>query len=326
METIRNYLETMFQGLPETEEIRRLKEELLANMEDKYQELKDQGNTENEAIGKVISEFGNIDELLKEMNIPFAQEDMLADDAMLTRADAEEYLANAEISGRLIGVGVALIMFGVSLLIFLSALFEEYNIMRWIPENVRDAVPILAFFVFLVPAVGIFVYSGMRMKRYELIEKGQFTISVLTQNDIYQEYQESREGQRIYIVIGVILCVLSPVAIFAGSIFGDSGSSYGVCVTILIVAAAVYLFITSGIPAEAYKKLLKMEEYSDVQRKKNKVVGAVASVVWPLATAAFLIAGFVFNKWGSAWIIFPITGILFGAFAAVCSAFTGENS
>ena len=63
METIRNYLDSMFRGLPDTTETRRAKAELLAMMEDKYQELKAEGKTENEAIGTVIAEFGNMEEL-----------------------------------------------------------------------------------------------------------------------------------------------------------------------------------------------------------------------------------------------------------------------
>jgi hypothetical protein len=62
MNTIRNYLDNMFLGLPDTEEVIRAKKELLTMMEDKYNELKDSGKAENEAIGIVISEFGNLDE------------------------------------------------------------------------------------------------------------------------------------------------------------------------------------------------------------------------------------------------------------------------
>jgi len=63
MNTIRNYLDNMFLGLPQTEDVTRAKNELLAMMEDKYNELKSSGKTDNEAIGIVISEFGNLDEL-----------------------------------------------------------------------------------------------------------------------------------------------------------------------------------------------------------------------------------------------------------------------
>ncbi|KAA2299884.1 hypothetical protein FY526_27475, partial [Clostridioides difficile] len=63
METIMVYLENMFAGLPKTPEVEHLKQELLSGMEDKYLELKREGKSENEAIGIVISEFGNIEEL-----------------------------------------------------------------------------------------------------------------------------------------------------------------------------------------------------------------------------------------------------------------------
>ena len=59
METIKNYLETMFANLPDTEETRRAKMELLSMMEDKYNELKAQGMAENAIVGTIITEFGN---------------------------------------------------------------------------------------------------------------------------------------------------------------------------------------------------------------------------------------------------------------------------
>ena len=63
METIRKYLESMFADLPNTPEVMRAKSELWQMMEDKYNELLEEGVPENEAVGKVISDFGNLDEL-----------------------------------------------------------------------------------------------------------------------------------------------------------------------------------------------------------------------------------------------------------------------
>ena len=57
METIKNYLETMFANLPDTEETRRAKRELFSMMEDKYNELKAQGMAENAIVGTIITEF-----------------------------------------------------------------------------------------------------------------------------------------------------------------------------------------------------------------------------------------------------------------------------
>ena len=63
METIKSYLETMFANMPDTPEVIRAKFELFGMMEDKYNELISEGKSENEAVGTVISEFGNLDEL-----------------------------------------------------------------------------------------------------------------------------------------------------------------------------------------------------------------------------------------------------------------------
>lgn len=72
MDTIAAYLNNMFASLPRTEQTYNLKQDLLANMEEKYHELKKEGKSENEAVGIVISEFGNIDELIEELGLPGA--------------------------------------------------------------------------------------------------------------------------------------------------------------------------------------------------------------------------------------------------------------
>ena len=69
METIKNYLESMFRGLPLTEKVMKAKSELLQMMEDKYTELIRSGKTENEAVGDVIQNFGNLEDLADELGI-----------------------------------------------------------------------------------------------------------------------------------------------------------------------------------------------------------------------------------------------------------------
>jgi len=69
METIRNYLESMFKNLPQTDVVVKAKYELGQMMEDKYSELIKEGKSENEAIGTVITEFGNLEEIAKELGI-----------------------------------------------------------------------------------------------------------------------------------------------------------------------------------------------------------------------------------------------------------------
>ncbi|MBR4528793.1 MAG: hypothetical protein IKO80_00795 [Lachnospiraceae bacterium] len=69
METLRNYLETMFQRYPQTAEAEKAKAELWQMMEDKYNELLADGKKETEAVGIVISEFGDPEEVAESLGL-----------------------------------------------------------------------------------------------------------------------------------------------------------------------------------------------------------------------------------------------------------------
>ncbi|MCR5665842.1 MAG: DUF4097 domain-containing protein [Eubacterium sp.] len=75
MDTIKNYLDNMFARLPDTEQVRAAKEELAQMMEDKYTEMLEEGHTENEAVGAVIADFGNLDELAESLGIHLGEEE-----------------------------------------------------------------------------------------------------------------------------------------------------------------------------------------------------------------------------------------------------------
>lgn len=69
METLRNYLESMFKRYPDTPEAEKAKAELWQMMEDKYNELMAEGKKDNEAVGIVISEFGDLEEVADSLGI-----------------------------------------------------------------------------------------------------------------------------------------------------------------------------------------------------------------------------------------------------------------
>ncbi len=81
METIRDYLNNMFSKYPSTPEILRAKNELGQMMEDKYNELIAEGKNKNEAIGTVISEFGDVNELIADISGTSASSEDPVEDA-----------------------------------------------------------------------------------------------------------------------------------------------------------------------------------------------------------------------------------------------------
>ncbi|NME82012.1 hypothetical protein [Clostridium sp. SM-530-WT-3G] len=66
MDSLTTYVNNTFSAVPQTEEIKKLKAEILNRMLYRYNELKSEGKNDNESTGIIISEFSNISELINE--------------------------------------------------------------------------------------------------------------------------------------------------------------------------------------------------------------------------------------------------------------------
>ena len=67
-EKIRKEVNTLFRNAPNTKRANDLKDEIISNAEDKYEDLIKQGKNEEEALQIVMKEIGNVDELIEELN------------------------------------------------------------------------------------------------------------------------------------------------------------------------------------------------------------------------------------------------------------------
>ena len=323
METIKNYLDNMFAGLPKTTKVIDLKGNILSNMEEKYNELKRQGKSENEAIGIVISEFGNIDELVNELGI--RKDNPSASLPLVTNEEVENYLFMKKTLGKRMGFGVFLFILGPALLVLISSLLKNGIIANDLTSKTNDIPGVIIMLVIITIAVGIFIYTGMSFERYQYMEKG-VQIPANLEVDLKQRYAKFSPTFSLQIIVSTCMLVLSPITIFIAHLIDDSYGTYGVVSLLFIVGVAIYMMITAGTVKESYEQMLKSSEYAAYNkepiRKEDKVIGAVASIVWPLAVLVFLYYGFSHSAWGTAWIIFPITGILFGMFCAAYSIMT----
>ncbi len=303
MEDIIIYLDNMFEALPETKEIKDLKEDLLSSMEDKYNELQSRGKSEKEALGIVISEFGNIDELIKEFDIKL--DDKREAFSNITEDEVNDYLqANKKISAY-IGLGVVLCIFGAALLILIPQLIADGFIVG-ISEGIIRFTP--SFSIFAV-GVGILTYAGMTIDKYKHIDNS-FKLPNHIRKSIEYESNSFSRTYKVSVVIGVVLCILSPIPLLT---IYNNAAIYGVVILMLIISAAAFIFIYYGLIEVSYKKLLKNEESYELMEKKNKGVFLVAAIVWPLSVFIYLISGIAYHQWHINWIIFPITGVLFGS-------------
>ncbi len=64
---IKNYVEVLFSDIPKSKKALELKEEMLSNMNERFNDYTLDGKSENQAYSLVISNLGDIDEMLKEV-------------------------------------------------------------------------------------------------------------------------------------------------------------------------------------------------------------------------------------------------------------------
>lgn len=323
MGTIQNYLDNMFMGLPDTPQVRRAREELLAMMEDKYQELKESGKTENEAIGIVISEFGNLEELAQTLGISgyMSREDTGegTNQHYVTMEDAREFLEVSFRQGARIGVGVMFCILSPVFLIVLGGAAKTGGL--GVSEQTAGGLGLMMLLIFVAIGVGILVMSGISYQKYEDWKKEELFLELGAENYVREEKADFQSSFAVLITLGVVLCVLSVVPVCIAELFGPATEfAEGISVGILLflVSIGVLLFIIAGVRKSSYDVLLQEGDYAP--EKADKVTEAVSSIYWCLVTFIYLGWSFLKMNWHISWVIWPLAGCLFAAITGVIQA------
>lgn len=239
MDTLRNYLNGVLMPYQDTEELHQLRERLLVDMEDKFRALRADGKSESEAIGIVISEFGDVDELMREARIERGE---AGEPAFTPEYRVFEYLTWARKNARQIGIATGLVIISPSLTMF------------------DAAMGVLFLLLCVALAVGLYVHAGMAGGQTRAIARGA-RLSKEGRALVRQEQQVNEPKFRGAIVLAVCLCILSVVPVSAlGISHYYGGVGLGVVLLFWMIAAAVYLFIAAGSMRAAYTRLLRRSE------------------------------------------------------------------
>lgn len=322
MDAIRSYIENVFANLPKTNDVLRAKNDMLDNMEEKYREFKDQGYSENEAVGKVISEFGNMDELIAELDVQPAGSSLHGKKTyQVSKKEAEDWMMTKKRMGLFIAIGVFLCIFGVILLLLKTAVpyTLEPNTFNLLGEP-NPAVGITLMLSMVAIAVGLFIFSGMKLDRFDFMEK-DFELNDNSKKWVMEQRNKFMRYYTFILILGVILCILAPLVLILPMILFNAQETVSILVVgmLFIISIAAFIFSYFGNIKEAYDKLLKKGDYQEGQ--DSKIVAAVSSVIWPLAMVIFFMSGFLGGHWSTAWIVFPITAVLFAAFRSIAKVY-----
>lgn len=257
----------------------------------------------------------------------------------ITLAQAKEYLTLSRKNAPLMAVAVFFCVISPICLLLLAGL-SEYSFVSPLPfpfsglsklfstfhlslnENVAAGLGLLIMILLITVAVGLFLLCGFRTKDYEFLEKEilhpEPAVTVLAS-------EHKKEFQSTYItlqIIGILLCILSPVPLFLAVCLGHSVLTYiaSICLLIFIVSLGCIAFVYGNTINSALQKLLEEGDYTPAQKKLRSSFGVISTIYWLIVTAIFLL--YTYGPSGNlkaqySWFIWAIAGVLYGAVAGI---------
>ena len=228
--------------------------------------------------------------------------------------EANDYLDAVRVSSGRIALGVLLCILSPIPMILLSILGDLKRIA--LSADQGGIAGLILLILLAAGAVFLFVTSGLRLSRYEYLEKE----AIDTEYGVTGMVKERRAAfERTFttgLTVGIILCVLSVIPILTGIFTQDDLlAGIGVCVMLAMCAAGVWLIVRVCIEWGSYQKLLEEGDYT--RKTKLTPKGWLSGAYWSLATAVFLAYSFWTKDWANSWIIWPVAGVLYAVVAQI---------
>lgn len=334
MDAIRTYLESMFAQLPNTDAVKKAKAELSQMMEDKYLELCKEGKSQNEAVGTVIAEFGNLDEIADSLGIGHVvhAEKKQEERKVLTLQQVKDFLSDAGRAAHCTALGVLLCITSVAPLIIFAAFEDE----GYLGEAIACALGVALLFVFIAAGVGLFIFSGSVKSPWKFLDSELCSIDVSSAEYVSTQKNAYRSTYNIALTVGVVLCILCIVPV---SVVGALELESDLLVTIMaslifvICGLGVFLLVSTSGKNASFQKLLSLNDVTTVSgsygkeaKYSNKTVAAIMSVFWPTVTVVYFIVSFATHYWQYTWLIFVVGGIVSLLIKNLCTLEEGQAS
>lgn len=227
--------------------------------------------------------------------------------------EATVFMELSEKLSRKIALGVAMLVLSPVCLIFLGGMAEYRS--GWITESMAGGIGVAVLLVIIALAVVMLILSGMRMDRYEYLEKERFLLQYGVQGIVERKREEFGETYRKCVAVGTGLCILGvvPLMLAYGLEAGEIVYVWCIDVLLILIACGVYLFVWSGMIHSSYEKLLQQGEYTCEEKELNKKTAPFSGIYWCLATALYLGISLTRNNWDRSWVVWPVAGVLFAA-------------
>ena len=307
METIKSYLDSMFRSLPLTDKVIKAKSELLQMMEDKYTELIKEGKSENEAVGEVISNFGNLDELAKTLGI----EDILYSNKQdkINRHKLSFEEVNKYIEAKFKAIRLTTIAISLCIMCFIPPILAH-------TANFGDRYGVLGMFVMLGIAIALFIVVPNTMEQWKYIKHEPCAIDSVTIDQLKERKSAFITTYSIKYSLGVLLCVLCFVpSVFLDSFENEFINDLGGAFFFIFISVGVYLIVTSTKMKKNYDHLININNATEFKAPKksdsykNPNLKSIMSIYWSVVLCIYLCISFLTFRWDISWLIWPVAGV-----------------
>lgn len=329
MDAIKQYLDYMFRTLPPTPQAIQARADLLAMMEDKYTELRNEGMPEHQAVAQVISDFGNLEEVAQELNLPT---EPISEGAAGTpimqvgAATAREFMAHRRERAGAIAIGTFLATTGGGALATLTMLSDPD--IGLFSEVLGTALG-FGIGLLLVAAALFFFLNHPYGDEYEKFSENPLALDYDAKMAVLEERDHYARGIRLKTIFGIGLLLMALFMIFLASVGSDSlwgelGFTIIFGAAVMTVAVGVWMIVHAQSVNNSYKILLEKEDFSREKKEKDPIFEAFSGVYWLSTVLLYLVLGF-WNNWDNAditWAIWPTAGVLYAIIAVIWTSIT----
>ncbi len=231
--------------------------------------------------------------------------------------EASEYIALRKAVLPKVGLGVFLCITCPVVLILLAGLQSAHVITA--SENVVTAIGLLVLFAQIGTAVWLFISQGGKLGKYAFLEQESFDTEYGVDGMARERLAASEPYNTRALTVGVLLCVLGCVPLIITAVLGAPSVVIVamVCLLLLAIGCAVYMFIAICGVYSSYKVILQADDYTAEQKKRNKKLEPLNRIYWLFITVVYLAVSFITGRWDITWIIWAVSGVLFALIRVV---------
>ncbi len=261
---------------------------------------------------------------LEEVEIEGTQEEITEEDIhSISAEEADTYMNLSREAAPKMAIATVLCILSPIALIVLGGL-SEYGKMG-LSEDMAGGIGLLILLAFILPAVMIFIWHGMKLNKYEYMELEKVSLQYGVQGIVEKKKAAFEGSYRTCIIIGTALCILAVVPIFVGAAMelSDLFLVYCVAALLVMIACGVFFFVWGCTIQESFDKLLEVGDYTREKKENRKYFRIFAAIYWCVVTAIYfcllLPNGAKVGNWKEdiSWIIWPVAGVLFVAVLGV---------